>query len=139
MTVSPVVNDSMNEWRRLTRTTVAGGALLLGVMLAGPAHSGERPRALEELAMSPQHDARTLSPGGAPALGLDLELRIGTDELRLVGRILGLATEYGAWLNGLRRPDGFSFDGGILGERTWEFRLDGDVRRRDPRRWPGVL
>ena len=133
------MDESVNGVRRLLRTTVAGGTVLLGVMLTGPAHSGDLPWVLEELATSPSNDARTVPPGGGPALGLDLKLRIGTDEFRFAGRILGLATEYGAWLNGLRRPDGFSVDGGILGERTWEFRLDGDVLRRDPRRWPGVL
>src|SRR5262245_38055739 len=129
----------MNAERRLLKTTVAVGTGLLWVMLAGPAHSADLPRVLEELAMSPSNDARTSPSGGGPALSLDLKVRIGHDEFRFAGKILGLATEYGAWLNGLRRPDGFSVDGGILGERTWEFRLDGDGLRRDPRRWPGVL
>jgi hypothetical protein len=129
----------VNRGRRVIKITVAVGTVLLGVMQAGPAHPGDLPRVLEELAMSPLNDARTSPPGGGSAPGLDLKLRIGADEFRFAGRILGLATEYGAWLNGLRRPDGFSVDGGILGERTWEFRLDGDMLRRDPRRWPGVL
>jgi hypothetical protein len=129
----------VNGKPRLIRTAVAVGTVLLGVALAGPAHSGDLPRVLEELSISASNDARTSLSGGGPALGLDLKMRIGPDEFRFTGKILGLATEYSAWLNGLRRPDGFSVDGGILGERTWEFRLDGDVLRRDPRRWPGVL
>jgi hypothetical protein len=69
----------------------------------------------------------------APATGstptLDIDLKVGSREFRIGGRLFGPGGVAGAWLNGQVRRDGFSLDGRVQGDsgRAYNFRLDADV------------
>jgi hypothetical protein len=90
---------------------------------AGAEHNG---RGEPDAAPFPSAAPPVESPG---PLDLDIKLRVDGDRFMLNGSFLGLTGLYRAWLNGQRRPDGFSLNGRVEepGRAPWSFRFEAEV------------
>ena len=117
----------------LTLTTVRArlAAALTGVVLLCAA-----PACAEHLALDPS--ARPLAPRPFDA---DVNVRLEDGGFHVGGRIAGFGQSFGAWLRGRVRDGGVTLDGQLRGDRTYNFRLDGDGVRPSIKIevWPGTL
>ena len=107
---------------RARLAAVAAGAILL---CAGPACA-------DHLALDPS--ARPLASRPFDA---DVNVRFDDGGFHVGGRI----GAFGAWLRGRVRDGGVTLDGQLRGDRTYNFRLDGDGVRPSIKIevWPGTL
>jgi len=115
-------------------TTLAGVALLVGIVSAGSARA-------EHMTLVPpsEQTAERTGPSGSdatlerkapptPSDLLDLDVKLGADSFRLGARVFGATGVWGAWLNGQSRPDGFGLDGRVQQpERAYNFKMNAEI------------
>jgi uncharacterized protein (TIGR00251 family) len=111
---------------RARLAAVVSAALLL---CAAPAFA-------DHLALDP--GARPLAPRPFDA---DVNLRFEDGGFHVGGRIGAFGQSFGAWLRGRAREGGVTLDGQLHGDRTYNFRLDGDGKRPSIKIevWPGTI
>jgi uncharacterized protein (TIGR00251 family) len=110
---------------RLARLVAVTAALLLPLI----APSLVAPVAAEHL---------TLDPGARPpstrSFDADVNARLHDDGFSIGGRLFGFGQSLGGWLRGRLREGGVTLDGQLLGERSFNFRLDADTGES----WPSL-
>lgn len=88
-----------------------------------------------------EHNA-LVEPGAAAApdqtANLDIDLKVGARGFRLGGRLFSGEGVWGVWINGERRPDGFSLDGRLQSDaRAFNFKLNAELMDElAGRAWP---
>jgi hypothetical protein len=84
--------------------------------------------ALVALAAAPAAAEHDRSASSGPAVDLNLDLKVGRDGFRLGGQLFGAGGVWGAWLNGERRPGGFTFDGRLQDPaRAFNFTMNAEI------------
>lgn len=71
----------------------------------------------------------------------DVSVRLEDGGFHLGGRIGAFGQSLGGWLRGRTRDGGVTLDGQLHGDRTYNFRLDGDGKRPSIKIevWPGTI